>query len=60
MENKKILIIGGCGFIGSAIISRYYKNNKIVVLDNCQLENSSLALRNLPMDNIKFIQQILI
>lgn len=56
MENKKILIIGGCGFIGSAIISRYYKNNKIVVLDACPLENSSLELRNLPMNNITYIQ----
>ena len=35
MENKKILIIGGCGFIGSAIISRYYKNNKIEKKGEC-------------------------
>ena len=56
MKNKKILIIGGAGFIGSAIIDRYYKENKIVVLDTCSYEGSSLALRNLPMENIKFIK----
>ena len=56
MKDKKILVIGGCGFIGSAIITRYYKDNKIVVLDTCPFKNSSLELRNLPMNNIKYIQ----
>lgn len=56
MKNKKILIIGGCGFIGSAIIDRYYKDNKIVVLDNSPFKGSSLDLRNLSTDNIKYIQ----
>ena len=56
MDNKKILIIGGCGFIGSALVEKYYKNNTIVVLDNSNFKGSSLDLRNLPKDNITFIQ----
>lgn len=56
MKNKKILIIGGCGFIGSAIVDRYYKDNEIVVLDNSSFEGSSLDLRKLSMENIKYIQ----
>lgn len=56
MENKKILIIGGCGFIGSALVEKYYRNNKIVILDNCEFKGSSLDLRDLSMDNITFIK----
>ena len=56
MKNRKILIIGGCGFIGSAIINRYYKENEIVVLDNSNFKGSSLELRNLQTNNIKYIQ----
>lgn len=56
MENKKILIIGGCGFIGSALVEKYYRNNKITVLDNCNFKGSSLDLRKLTTDNITFIQ----
>ena len=56
MENKKILIIGGCGFIGSALVEKYYRNNKIVILDNCNYEESSLALRKLKMNNIEYIK----
>jgi len=29
MENKKIFISGGAGYLGRAIIARYYKNNEI-------------------------------
>lgn len=56
MENKKILIIGGCGFIGSALVEKYYENNKIIILDNCNYEGSSLDLRKLEMDNITYIK----
>lgn len=31
MKNKKIFITGGAGFLGKAIISRYYDNNEITV-----------------------------
>lgn len=56
MKNKKLLIIGGCGFIGSALVNKYYKENKIVVVDNSPFEQSSLDMRNLPKDNINYIQ----
>ncbi len=32
MENKKIIIAGGTGFIGQALIERWASSNKIIVL----------------------------
>jgi UDP-glucose 4-epimerase len=43
IENKTILITGGAGFIGSALIGRLVERNRIVVYDN--LTRNSLASR---------------
>ncbi|MDR1819334.1 MAG: NAD-dependent epimerase/dehydratase family protein [Methanobrevibacter sp.] len=34
MENKKILVTGGLGFIGSHIVEKTVENNEIIVIDN--------------------------
>ena len=46
IENKKIFITGGAGFIANALISRLIDNNKIIVYDNFSrdtLTNSGYA-----------------
>jgi UDP-glucose 4-epimerase len=43
IENKTIVITGGAGFIGSALIGRLVERNRIVVYDN--LTRNSLASR---------------
>ncbi len=56
IENKKILIIGGAGFIGTAITSQLYKKNKVVVADVCDFAKSSLNLAGL--DTVDSIQKL--
>ena len=51
MENKNIVITGGCGFIGSRIVDELIDFNKITVIDNL----SSGKLENLKDPNHKTI-----
>ena len=55
MKNQKILIIGGLGFIGSALVKKYYKDNKIIVVDNQDYKSSPLGKMNLNSDNIEVL-----
>ncbi|MBI5195847.1 MAG: GDP-mannose 4,6-dehydratase [Nitrospirae bacterium] len=34
MQNKKVLVTGGAGFIGSNLVDKLAKNNQVVILDN--------------------------
>ena len=43
-ENKKILIVGGSGFIGKHLFSRLSKKNKILIID-LETDNSSNQFR---------------
>ncbi|HNF17543.1 MAG TPA: NAD-dependent epimerase/dehydratase family protein, partial [Leptospiraceae bacterium] len=55
MENRKIFITGGAGFIGSHIIDRLIENNKIVVYDNLH-RNAIKFTGSLNHPNLTFIQ----
>ena len=52
MKNKRILITGGCGFIGSHLSRKLSENNKVVVIDN-QLHGNKIKKK---YKNIKIIK----
>ncbi len=43
IKNKKIFLTGGAGFIASALISRLYKHNEIVIYDNFKRDTYSTS-----------------
>jgi len=55
MKNKKILITGGLGFIGSHIVEELIDNNQIIIIDN----KSSGKLENLNNPNHKNLNLII-
>ena len=34
MKNKKVVVTGGLGFIGSHLIERLNQNNEVIIVDN--------------------------
>jgi UDP-glucose 4-epimerase len=52
IQDKRILITGGAGFIGSYLVEQLAEMNDVVVLDN--LSTGSVA--NLPSDSISFVK----
>ena len=47
IKNKKIVVTGGLGFIGSHIAEELYENNEVIIVDN---ESTG------KMDNIEHIK----
>lgn len=47
ISNKKILILGGAGFIGTAVTKKLCDNNEIVIADKCNFDETSLNLAGL-------------
>ena len=59
MENKEIVVTGGCGFIGSHIVDELLENNKVTVIDNLssgKMEN----LENPNHENLTLIKENLL
>ena len=56
MDNKKILITGGLGFIGSHIANELLENNEVVILDNLSTGNIT-NLNNPNHDNLKIVKE---
>ncbi|MCS3924510.1 NAD-dependent epimerase/dehydratase family protein [Methanosalsum natronophilum] len=50
MKNKRILITGGLGQVGSYLTERYYENNEITILDN-----ASSSYRDTVPENVNLV-----
>ncbi len=53
IKNKRILLTGGAGFIGSTLASKLHKDNEILIYDTFQRD--SLTEKKLPSKNIKTV-----
>lgn len=59
MENKKIIVTGGLGFIGSHIVEELLENNEVIIIDNLstgKLEN----LKNPNHENLTIMKKDLL
>ena len=55
---KKILITGGCGFVGSTLaikLKKKYPQHEIICMDNLKRRGSELNIRRLVKNKIKYI-----
>jgi len=53
--NKKIFITGGAGFIGSNLVNRLIKNNKITIYDNLSSGKKEFLSKHLKNANLKLV-----
>ena len=56
IKDKKILITGGAGFVGSHIAERLYENNEIVLLDNFLSGFKQNVTHLLKSKNVKLVE----
>lgn len=54
IKNKKILLTGGAGFIGSTLANRFINNNEILIYDN--FSRDSLQYKNIKSNNLKIVK----
>ena len=53
IKNKKILLTGGAGFIGSTVTQKLYKDNEILIYDN--FSRDSLKYKNIKSPNLTIV-----
>jgi len=56
LKNKKILVTGGAGFIGSHLIDRLADGNKIIILDNLSTGKTENVEKRLGESDVEFHQ----
>ncbi len=56
MDNKNILVVGGCGFLGSAIVEKLYLNNNLTILDYSDYLASPLGKKKIDINKIILIK----
>lgn len=56
LKNKKILVTGGAGFIGSHLVDELVKNNKVIVIDNFSIGNEKNLKFSKKSGNLKIIR----
>ncbi|HRE41845.1 MAG TPA: NAD-dependent epimerase/dehydratase family protein [Ignavibacteria bacterium] len=54
IKNKKILLTGGAGFIGSTLVEKLFKNNDVLIYDN--FSRNSLQYKKIDLSKIKIVQ----
>ena len=56
MKNKKILITGGAGFIGSNLVDELMKDNYVIVVDNLTSGSEDAIRHHYSKHNFKFVK----
>lgn len=56
IKNKKILVSGGAGFIGSHLVEKLVENNKVVVIDNFSIGSEKNLEEAKKSKNLKIIK----
>ncbi|HRI84357.1 MAG TPA: NAD-dependent epimerase/dehydratase family protein [Ignavibacteria bacterium] len=55
IKNKKILLTGGAGFIGSTLVSKLVKDNEITIVDN--FSRDSIKYKKITSRNLKIVRE---
>ena len=55
IKNKKILLTGGAGFIGSTLVSKLVKDNEITIVDN--FSRDSIKYKKITSRNLKIVKE---
>lgn len=56
LENKKILVTGGAGFIGSGLVERLLRSNAVSVLDDLSSGKTDNVAEYIDRRNFKLIE----
>jgi len=56
MKNKKVVVTGGCGFIGSNLAEELSKDNEVIIIDDLSTAKITNIKELLKKDTVKFIK----